>query len=570
MYRYFLAVWLVVISAPLLAHPKLDKADKFRLADPQLSASLLAQIDIADLEKQEQFRYRYIKIYLSTFEGDLKATLAEYLRLLEDMPVSSLRVRVLQSTLSIASYAKEWRTSFELADQLDNLLEQINDPVVEPEAYKGLLLFYKNVEQSDIALVYAARILNHENAGLAVKCFARTMRNEINLERGTADDNAFHSAINLCRDADEPYYVSFNTVHLFEYYLQENELRKASVIAKDALKKVDDVDFIYLRSSFLIAYARLKAAQQNTVQAEQLARQVVSLDPEEQYKDSLIKAYKLLSEIAVEQNAFEAAYEYTVSQNRLESSFHNEHVAQSLAIQQARFDLRNKENQIELLDKRNALLTTESKLVREQVQSMIMALIIAVIAVMSLLYWSFRTRRLQARLRTLATTDALTGVYNRGFFADKGRELLKNASSSGKPVALIFFDLDHFKRINDTHGHQVGDWVLREVVNTVSALCVVNKHYLGRIGGEEFGVLLDNSNIDTAMLFAEKCRQAIHDIDTHISGYHFLISASFGVSDSGQVGHNLDNLFAASDLALYQSKKYGRNQVCLYEANESA
>lgn len=511
MYRYFIAVWLVVISMPLLANPKLDKADKFRLADPQLSASLLAQIDTGDLEKQELFRYRYIKIYLSTFEGDLKATLAEYLRLLEDMPVSSLRVRVLQSTLSIASYAKEWRTSFELADQLDNLLEQINDPVVEPEAYKGLLLFYKNVEQSDIALVYAARILNHENAGLAVKCFARTMRNEINLERGTADDNAFHSAINLCRDADEPYYVSFNTVHLFEYYLQENELRKASVIAKDALKKVDDVDFIYLRSSFLIAYARLKAAQQNTVQAEQLARQVVSLDPEEQYKDSLIKAYKLLSEIAVEQNAFEAAYEYTVSQNRLESSFHNEQVAQSLAIQQARFDLRNKENQIELLDKRNALLTTESKLVREQVQSMIMALIIAVIAVVSLLYWSFRTRRLQARLRTLATTDALTGVYNRGFFADKGRELLKNASSSGKPVALIFFDLDHFKRINDTHGHQVGDWVLREVVNTVSALCVVNKHYLGRIGGEEFGVLLDNSNIDAAMLFAEKCRQAIHE-----------------------------------------------------------
>lgn len=547
----------------------LAKTEALRLSDPSTAMGLLSEVDQNSLNQAERLRYRYLEAYLSTFNGDLDHTLAMYSALLEDVPESALRIRVLTSMLGVASYKKNWRQSFELAGSLDDLLEQVRAPELQPEAYKGLLVFYNNVEQQDIALVYASRILNHTLATKESKCFALTMRNEINLKRQAVNENAFYDAISLCESAKQPYYVTFNNVHLFEFYLEQQELDKAQIIAQDALRKVNSVDFIYLRSSFIAAYARLKAAMGDTEEARKLALDVLQLDKAEQFQESLIDAYQLLSTLEADAGNFAQAYAYLTTLNRLEASFHSEQVAKSLALQQARFDLKNKESQIELLDKKNQLLSTESELVQEQVQSMIMALGLAVFAVIALLFWSYRTRRLQNRLRHLATTDALTGVYNRGHFAERSQQLISKASDNSQPISLIFFDLDHFKRINDTHGHQIGDWVLCEVVKTIEQCCIANKHLVGRIGGEEFGILMDNTDQSTALAFAERCREAINTIDTHFSGFNFNISASFGVSDTRQVGYNLDNLFSASDLALYQSKKYGRNQVCGYDGSAS-
>ena len=128
---------------------------------------------------------------------------------------------------------------------------------------------------------------------------------------------------------------------------------------------------------------------------------------------------------------------------------------------------------------------------------------------------------------------------------------------------LILFDLDHFKQINDTQGHQVGDKLLSATVAAIYE--VVNADTLvARMGGEEFAILMPRCDVIHGACVAEQCRKAIEGVRvTHVKS-NLTVSASFGVSDTSQVGYNIDNLLAAADLALYKSKQNGRNQVNRY------
>lgn len=547
----------------------LEEIDAIKLSDRSQAQRLLSHIQLDQLKPQELYLYRYLKAYLSTFDGDLDFTLDQYEALLQVLPDSVLRIRVLQSALGIASYRENWQQSFELAAELNSLLERRGTAETEAEAYQGLLVFYKNVGQLETAEIYIRRILEHPFANAEHKCFAKSKGVEIKLDKSTVTEAQIYEAIELCKSTEQDYFISTNLISLVSYYISQNELSKARVAAKEAWSKVEPVNFVFLKSQFLATYAKLKYMLGNKQAAVSIARQVIALDKAEQYKASLIIAYELLAKLSAAQNDYQLAYTYVSAVNRLEDDFHNEQVVKSLALQQARFDLKNKETRITLLNKENKLLSTETRLVSEQIQSMIMALGLAVLTVIILLFWSYRTRRVQNKLKYLATTDALTQVANRGHFSEQANLLLSKAKNNHLPVALIFFDLDHFKKINDSHGHQTGDWVLRKVVSMINECCHSNQHLLGRIGGEEFGILMTNTDINTARVFAERCREAISRIDPDVVGTALTVTASFGISDTQQVGYHLEQLFSASDLALYQAKKYGRDQVCTYSNHES-
>ncbi|QPG06877.1 GGDEF domain-containing protein [Salinimonas marina] len=542
----------------------LEKADTIKFSDRSQAQRLLDRISLAQLSEAQMNYYRFLKAYLSTFDGDLDYTLERYETLLDTLPESELRIRVLQAALGIASYREKWQRSFELASELELLLSKPVSKNVETEAFQGLLVFYKNVGLPETALIYINRILAHPDARPEHICFAKSKQIEVYLADNSVTETQINEAIKICRQTEQDYFVATNLIVKVDYYIGNSLLSKARVAAKKAWAAVEPVNFIFLKSQFLTTYAHLKFRLGHKKSAANLARQVIDLDKTEQYKASLIKAYKLLAQLAVAQHNYQQAYTYVSAVNRLEDDFHSEQVVKSLALQQARFNLKNKETHIALLDEKNKLLSEESRLVGEKAQSMVIALGLAMVMVFVTLYWAFRTRKMQKRLRYLATTDALTDVANRGYFSDQATMALIKAQHRGQPVALIFFDLDHFKKINDTHGHQTGDWVLREVVKVINQCCTPNHHLLGRIGGEEFGILMTNTDNNTALVFAERCRESIGRIEPPITGHELTISASFGVSDTQQVGYHLEHLFSASDLALYQAKKYGRNQVCVY------
>lgn len=165
----------------------------------------------------------------------------------------------------------------------------------------------------------------------------------------------------------------------------------------------------------------------------------------------------------------------------------------------------------------------------------------------------------------LAVTDALTGVYNRRQFMVELPRELERARRFATPVSIVMCDVDHFKRINDGHGHQAGDDVLREVARLLRATVRPSVDWVARYGGEEFVVVLPGADHAGALGVAERLRAtlAAHDIST--SGGTLRVTASFGVASERSAwpatGANAEQLLARADRCLYASKRGGRNQV---------
>ena len=145
----------------------------------------------------------------------------------------------------------------------------------------------------------------------------------------------------------------------------------------------------------------------------------------------------------------------------------------------------------------------------------------------------------------------------------QAEKALAQCERSGEQVSLIMFDLDHFKSINDNYGHVTGDWVLKEVAKTCAELCRP-VDYFGRLGGEEFAILLRGCDQKAATRIADDCRMRIARIESSESGFGFQTTASFGVTSTRTSKNDLDKLMSQADQMLYRAKREGRNRVKAY------
>ena len=160
-----------------------------------------------------------------------------------------------------------------------------------------------------------------------------------------------------------------------------------------------------------------------------------------------------------------------------------------------------------------------------------------------------------------AQTDELTGLKNRRAFFERAYPLFGYCKINRLPLCAVMLDMDHFKLINDTYGHQVGDQVLRQM-GVLIGRCFRETDICGRLGGEEFAILLPNTPIDLATAIAEQLTQSISALMT---GPVHRITASLGVAAMGSDDNDLHSLLNNADKALYRAKARGRNQVAVAE-----
>ncbi|MCW9014395.1 MAG: GGDEF domain-containing protein [Gammaproteobacteria bacterium] len=160
----------------------------------------------------------------------------------------------------------------------------------------------------------------------------------------------------------------------------------------------------------------------------------------------------------------------------------------------------------------------------------------------------------------LAFKDELTSLCNRRAFFEQGNRIFKQAIRYRHPVSVIMMDIDHFKNINDTYGHSVGDIMLQAIakllLNTVREIDIV-----ARMGGEEFAFVLPETDTDEAINTAERLRQKIEDLTVEHNDELLKITASFGISSCSAEKDSLESLLTKADDALYIAKKRGRNRV---------
>jgi len=177
--------------------------------------------------------------------------------------------------------------------------------------------------------------------------------------------------------------------------------------------------------------------------------------------------------------------------------------------------------------------------------------------------------RLLDSMKQQANVDVLTGLYNRRFVEEYARKLMAMARRRDQPVGVIMMDLDHFKTFNDVYGHELGDRILREFAKTVT-VAMRETNLAARFGGEEFVVLLPDAGPKACMLVAERIRQAVMRMAVSSGTDKPLpqLTVSLGIAVFPEHGTSFEELLVASDKALYESKRSGRNRATLYSPQE--
>lgn len=163
----------------------------------------------------------------------------------------------------------------------------------------------------------------------------------------------------------------------------------------------------------------------------------------------------------------------------------------------------------------------------------------------------------------LSITDPLTHAFNRRYFFRAGELMLGEADEQETGAAVLLLDIDHFKSVNDRHGHATGDQVLVQVCDACRG-CLRAQDVLARLGGEEFGILLHRTSLGVAMDIAERLRSAVANLSIETeSGAILHATVSIGVVATRHLPtRGLDELLAAADHAMYSAKQTGRNRVC--------
>jgi diguanylate cyclase (GGDEF)-like protein len=176
---------------------------------------------------------------------------------------------------------------------------------------------------------------------------------------------------------------------------------------------------------------------------------------------------------------------------------------------------------------------------------------------------SLANARMLKRLEELATTDGLTGLLNKRMLIDMASQKVRSALRFSKPLSLMVCDIDHFKRVNDTYGHDVGDQVIRgmgDVLRRVKR----DTDVVGRFGGEEFVIVCEQTDQNGALLLAERIRTELEQEKFRTELGELSVTCSVGVATCPGAGSDWEALFKATDEALYASKRGGRNRVTLW------
>lgn len=173
-------------------------------------------------------------------------------------------------------------------------------------------------------------------------------------------------------------------------------------------------------------------------------------------------------------------------------------------------------------------------------------------------------KKLQQKLIDQSRFDALTGLANRRYLLEQMHQELERIKRNQHNAVLIMADLDHFKRVNDTYGHAAGDQVLKAFAKLMSDT-LRKTDIIGRLGGEEFVLLLPETQLDYALVLAERLRQNVNQFALTLAGNCIQFTVSLGVVEVDRHYKDIETALAQADNALYQAKQHGRNRIEIYQ-----
>ncbi len=552
---------------------KLVKADRARSSDPQVFLELLKQLqeDAAVATPIQRQRLKYLEAYeAGVYQDDADKGIALAKSLSSESTDVTIRYRAEGLVATFSAIKRDFTTGLRYLNSSLELRDSVKDREIKHEGIGAGAMLYNQVGQYQIAKQYAEELLKSKPSP-RIKCGASYVRLESKFELNqlTSDTTEINQVISQCAKIKESIFANFSRVILARKIASQGDADKAILILEGALPEATATKYPRLIAEVHSALAELKLSVGDVKAASQNAKATVAMGEDINATAALVSAYKTLFKIAEMHSSPSESLDLYKQYANADKAYQSEVKARELAYEIVRHQTQQKNKEIELLQQNNQLLRVQQTLERESAQKARLAMIFLMLILAGIIFWAIQIKRHQGQLQRLAQTDTLTGLGNRHFFTQKSERALIDAARAGQSAALVMFDLDHFKAINDTYGHGAGDWVLKQVGKTCSSHCR-KVDYLGRIGGEEFAVLLHGLDLSAAARLAEDCRSQLAQIDTRECGYSFVVTASFGVSSTAQSGYDLSRLLSHADQMLYRAKNEGRNRVCAYTAETAA
>ena len=544
----------------------LTQADAIRTSDPKKFMSLVDQLDKLSAEATpEQLQHlRYLDAYRLALGGKFEAAISDLAKLFGEVKDANLRIRV-GSFLAI-NYAATRQFPEALAVITDTLasVPESQDSEVRHQGILTAAIVYNEAGQYGLARRYAEQVLA-DQADPRTQCYANSSRAEavFNLQAMEPDDSDFEAAIRQCEAQGETIAAQFVRGYLARKWHARGDTQKAIALLETSLASVKATHYPRLIGEIESLLAEWHWQQGDARSAEADAVVVVSQAGDTPFTLPAVTAFHVLYEIALSRGDNVKALEYFRRYAETDKAHLNDVKARELAYQMVRQETQQKTQTIELLNRQNKVLQLEQQVSRQRAKNTLLLAALLTVLLASIAYWAYKIKRVQMSFRKLAETDALTGISNRHHFTRQAEEALDYYAKTGEEVGFIMFDLDNFKAINDQYGHGIGDWVLKRVAETCRDVCRKNDR-IGRLGGEEFAILLIGGNLTVAERMAQICCERVAAIATDETGHRFQITASFGVSAASLANYGFTRLLAQADQMLYLSKREGRNRVSVH------
>lgn len=561
--------------------------------DPSLIAARLAQAD--DAWPNDTSRFRHILAQLHQHEGRLSAVQRWHLRLLDTrLPVDegdyakaepslydiidhsgdqSLSVRAMAALIQDKFFSRDYVSAYALANTLMAELPKVTDPQARLEGMIRIIqmLNKEAVGQYGLALDYARQMKALLPSGKG-QCYAKALETQSLLYAGklTSTDIAFQVAIDTCLAAGESRQADALRLDLASEMVDERHGDKSIAYLHSISSEIKKSGYMPHLASLPVTLAQAYLSLGDAVNAGKFAQASLAVTGPDSPLWTVQAAYKVLYQAEKAQGHDAAALGYYEKYVAQKTAAMNNSKAIALAYQTVRQQVVSQKMKLEALGKENNILQLRQALASQaqKASRLSNAMLLAIIAFFALAtLWLWRSWR---RFRWMAHHDGLTRAYNREHFVVEAKRTLRQLHKTNIDACLIVLDLDHFKRINDTYGHAAGDQVLR------FAAMIVGRELrpadlFGRLGGEEFGILIPGCSRNQGLEVASRMRDVLASTPVILhQQIAVMVPASLGLASTASSGYALRRLLIDADAALYRAKEGGRNRVVAHTPETSS
>ncbi|KZC20559.1 diguanylate cyclase, partial [Rhodanobacter denitrificans] len=490
----------------------LKEADSSRTQNHDRFLELLQRLDkqAAKLSPEQQEYLHYLQAWQAAYVGDYATSDRLADTVLTHSRDSVLRFKTDSFMVNSLAERSRYEDAFRRLNLVLSRLHTVSDPDARALAITVAVLLYEESGQYDLAWNYADQLANETRQPNDWMCKTGYARLAALYKAGKLDgiNEKLQQGIDLCQKVGDDLYANGIRLYLARVALQRGHSEKAIMLLRSNYDAVQKSGYSWLLSQVdaLLAEAYLGTSQ--IALSKQSALQVVARSEGNKYSESLSVAERVLYLIAKSQGDLRAALDHHERYMASNNGWLDEVGARALAFQIVQQQLLAKKLQLDTLSKQNQILQLQRNLDKKASETSRLYILLLLTVLAFIGFWAYRVKRSQLRFMRLARRDGLTDIFNRQHFVNEAEQQLQYCRKSGREACLVLIDLDHFKAVNDTYGHAVGDRVLKRAVAACQAH-LRSTDIFGRLGGEEFGIVLPDCTLEQVLSRTERIRQAL-------------------------------------------------------------